>query len=81
MKKLKKWMMEQSQLVSCLIKPAVHRSSMPFSMIIPCHCRSDIRRSASTCAISSESPASKLVGAQEEVFNRPTISEELRVGG
>jgi hypothetical protein len=45
------------------------------------HCRSDIGRSASTCAISSESPASKLAGAQEEVFSRPAISEELRVGG
>lgn len=27
MKKLKKWMMEQSQLVSCLIKLAVHMST------------------------------------------------------
>jgi hypothetical protein len=27
------------------------------------------------------SPASKLAGAQEKVFSRPAISEELRVGG
>jgi len=39
----------------------------------------DTRRSASTCAISSESSAFKLAGAQEEVFSRPAISEELRV--
>jgi hypothetical protein len=39
----------------------------------------DTRRSASTCAISSESSAFKLAGAQEEMFSRPAISEELRV--
>jgi hypothetical protein len=39
----------------------------------------DTRRSASTCAISSESSAFKLAGAQEEAFSRPAISEELRV--
>ncbi|CAK9226635.1 unnamed protein product [Sphagnum troendelagicum] len=39
----------------------------------------DTMRSASTCAISSESSAFKLAGAQEEVFSRPAISEELRV--
>lgn len=61
---------EMSNKFNCIGEPSWPTNDIP-----------DINRSASTCTISLESPISKLAGAQEEVFSKPTISEKLKVGG